>query len=143
MTLLEIAIVILASIGVLFTLISAIGIVRLPDVYARMHAAGKASTLGVSCLLLCAGLYYGQSELWRMVIFLLLFFITGPIATTAMARAAYRADPEHGFVLHYDEMKPDEMNSQGASADHRAGATGSVRPPVDPQPNAASKGRSL
>ena len=68
MTPVEITILIVAVIGVLFTFISAVGIVRLPDVYARMHAAGKASTLGVSCLLICAGLYYGESELLRRML---------------------------------------------------------------------------
>ena len=58
MTYREIAIVVLATIGVVFSFISAIGIVRLPDVYARMHAAGKASTLGVMCILLSAGIFF-------------------------------------------------------------------------------------
>jgi multicomponent Na+:H+ antiporter subunit G len=104
MTPFEISILVLAAIGVFFTFVSGVGILRLPDVYARMHAAGKASTLGVSCILLAAGLYYGQGELFRMVILIILFFITGPIATTAMARAAYHTDYERQLVLHYDDM---------------------------------------
>jgi multicomponent Na+:H+ antiporter subunit G len=99
------AILILAAIGVFFMLVSSIGVLRLPDVYARMHAAGKASTLGVSCILLAAGLYYGQWEMFRMVILIALFFATAPIATTAMARAAYRTDVNRHLILHYDEMK--------------------------------------
>lgn len=103
MTLRETLVIIIAAIGVLFTLISAIGIVRLPDVYARMHAAGKASTLGVSTLLLSAAIYY-PNDLPLMVILILLFFVTAPVATTTMARAAYRSDPERSFILHYDDM---------------------------------------
>ncbi len=108
MSMTEIVIVILAVIGTVITLISAIGILRLPDVYARMHAAGKTSTLGVSCLLLSAGIYFGKGELFRMIILLVLFFVTGPIATTTMARAAYRTDPEREFILHYDDMANDQ-----------------------------------
>ncbi|HRW07157.1 MAG TPA: monovalent cation/H(+) antiporter subunit G [Caldilineaceae bacterium] len=104
MSLFELLILILAGTGVTFMLLSAIGILRLPDVYARMHAAGKAATAGVSCVLLAAGLYY-DAYLVRMVLLIALFFITAPIATTTMARAAYRTSkPEENFSLHYDEM---------------------------------------
>ena len=108
----EILLLVIASIGVFFMFVSAIGIVRLPDVYARMHAAAKASTLGVSCLLLVAGLEFGEGELFRMVILIVLFFITGPVATTAMARAAYRTDFERELVLHYDELAAGESRGQ-------------------------------
>jgi multicomponent Na+:H+ antiporter subunit G len=103
MTYREIAIIVLASIGVTFTFISAIGIVRLPDVYARMHAAGKASTLGVTCILLSAAVVF-PGQLMIVVILIILFFATAPIATTTMARAAYRTDDEKDLVLHYDDI---------------------------------------
>lgn len=102
-------ILILASIGVIFMLISALGILRLPDVFTRMHAAGKAATLGVSCLLLAAGVYFGVrgdgAEMWRMAALIVLFFVTAPIATTTMARAAYRTARPGDFTLTVDEMK--------------------------------------
>lgn len=98
----------LATVGVLFMLISALGILRLPDVFTRMHAAGKAATLGVSCLLLAAGVFFWNlgdlSEFWRMVALIVLFFVTAPIATTAMARAAYRTARPGDFRLVVDEM---------------------------------------
>lgn len=97
-------ILLLATIGTLFMLISAIGVLRLPDVFGRMHAAGKAATLGVSCLLLAAGMFYGSGWLMRMIVLIVLFFITAPISTTAMARAAYRIMPRKQFVLKHDDM---------------------------------------
>ena len=103
MTYREIAVIVLATIGVVFSFISAIGIVRLPDVYARMHAAGKASTLGVTCILLSAAVFYPDQTV-IVAILIALFFITAPIATTTMARATYRTDPDREFVLHYDDM---------------------------------------
>ncbi len=103
MTLRETIVIVVAVIGVFFTLVSAIGIVRLPDVYARMHAAGKASTLGVSALLLSAGFFFPGS-LPGMVILIALFFVTAPVATTAMARATYRTDSQRHFTLHYDDI---------------------------------------
>lgn len=105
MTIYEGIILLFATIGVGFMCISAVGIVRLPDVYARMHAAGKAATLGVSCVLIAVGMFY-PDYLLRMVLLIVLFFVTGPIATTTMARAAYRTSTqERRFVLHYDEMR--------------------------------------
>lgn len=113
MTLREIVMLTLAGIGVFFMFVSAIGIVRLPDIYARMHAASKASTLGIGCILLAAGLYFGEWALVRMTVLIILFFITGPIAATTMGRAAYRTDYERELILEYDEMAADQARRQG------------------------------
>lgn len=104
MTASEFGILILATIGVFFMLVSSVGVLRLPDVYSRMQAAGKATTLGIGCILLAAGFYYGEWGMLRMAILIVLFFVTGPIATTAMSHAAYRTDYERELVLHYDEL---------------------------------------
>jgi len=102
----EIFIIILAAIGTFFMLISSIGILRLPDVFSRMHAAGKAASLGISCLLLAAGFYFGGSYLIRMIVLTVLFFVTAPIATTSLARAAYRVtEDRESLGLRYDEME--------------------------------------
>ncbi|MBI3957804.1 MAG: monovalent cation/H(+) antiporter subunit G [Chloroflexi bacterium] len=102
----------LATVGVVFMLISALGILRLPDVFTRMHAAGKAATLGVSCLLLAAGIFFGDgSQFWRMVALIALFFVTAPIATTTMARAAYRTGKVEEFRLSVDEMAETEREA--------------------------------
>lgn len=112
MTIQQAGILLLATIGVIFTAVSSIGVLRLPDVYMRMQAAGKATTIGISCVLLAAGFHYGEWTLVRMLILLLLFFITGPIATSAMAHAAYRTDYDREIVLYYDELAEDEHHQQ-------------------------------
>ncbi|MBW7885517.1 MAG: monovalent cation/H(+) antiporter subunit G, partial [Caldilineaceae bacterium] len=100
----DILVGVLATIGVVFMLISAIGIVRLPDVFSRMHAAGKASTVGVSAVLISAGIYFWDAFMFlRMIVLLALIFATAPIATTAMARAAYRTQAARRHLRH-DEM---------------------------------------
>lgn len=87
MTLQETSAVIIAAVGVIFMLISGAGLLRLPDVFSRMHAAGKASTVGVSCLLLSAGIHFWNQDLFlRMVLLIVLIFATAPISTAAMAR---------------------------------------------------------
>lgn len=103
----ELVVVIVASIGTVFLLISSIGIVRLPGVHARMHAVGKAATLGISAVLLSAGFYFGDGLQWLMMLLALLFFITSPVATSAIARAAYRRSPkERRYLVHNDMTDP-------------------------------------
>lgn len=104
MTTIEIIVIVLGAIGTFFMFVSAVGIVRLPDVYSRMHAAGKATTLGIAALLLAAGLFFGDDEIWRMLLLIVLFLATAPIAATSMARAAYRTDHNRSDVLNYDDM---------------------------------------
>lgn len=100
----ETIVLILASIGVAFLLISSIGVIRLPDVLSRMHAVGKAATLGISALLLSAGIFFGNGQIWRMVALIVLFFVTAPISTAAMARAAYRTRLHKREDLVYNDM---------------------------------------
>ncbi len=75
--------------GSIFVLIGGIGVVRLPDLYTRMHAASLTDTLGTLCILigimLQAGLTLASIKLAAIAMFLLL---TGPTATYALANAA-------------------------------------------------------
>ena len=89
----NVACIILLSLGVLFLLLGAIGIVRFPDCYTRMHAAGKCDTLGA--LLVVSGLafYHGVSLESAKILFIAVFiFLTSPTATHAIARAALRRE---------------------------------------------------
>lgn len=104
-TLVNLIVVLLAAVGTFFLLVSAVGILRLPDVLTRMHAAGIAATLGITCLLLATGLHFlAEGQMLRMVALIILFFVTAPIATTTMARAAYRTSRSDQFVLAHDDL---------------------------------------
>lgn len=106
-------VILLASIGTLFLLISALGILRLPDVFTRMHAAGQAATLGISCLLFATGVHFLEDgQIARMVALIILFFVTSPIATTTMARAAYRQSASDRFLLVHDDLAARHPNDQ-------------------------------
>ncbi len=83
-------VIVLSIVGTAFLVVSSIGVLRLPDVFTRMHAAGKAATIGVGCLLVASGVLFRTPSSWlHPLIALVLFFITAPIATTALSRAAY------------------------------------------------------
>ncbi len=78
--------------GLMLVLAGAIGVIRLPDFYTRMHAAGVTDTLGAELIIL--GLIL-QAPDWQTVAKLalvgLLLFLTSPTATHAVANAAHRA----------------------------------------------------
>ena len=79
--------------GVFFTLTGALGILRMPDVFTRMHAAGMTDTMGAGLILL--GLAFQAPDgfiVFRLVLILLFLWFTSPIATHALAKAALHGD---------------------------------------------------
>ncbi|MFN3704652.1 MAG: monovalent cation/H(+) antiporter subunit G [Thermoflexales bacterium] len=76
-------------IGTLFSLIGILGLVRLPDVYARMHAVGKVSTFGVVLLTVAAVLTLLFAWSKALVLIMMLVF-TGPLTSHAIGSGAYR-----------------------------------------------------
>lgn len=78
--------------GALFTLIGSLGVIRLPDFYSRLHAAGIVDTLGAGLLLLGMIVYAGFTLVSVKLLLIGLFlFFTSPTATHAIANAAYVA----------------------------------------------------
>ncbi|GGK70750.1 monovalent cation/H(+) antiporter subunit G [Haloarcula sebkhae] len=89
MTPLEWGIVALALVGAFFAGVASIGIVRLPDVYTRAHAASKSDTLGAVLGIAAAALAIQTDLATIKAVFLLTFmFLTNPTAAHAIARAA-------------------------------------------------------
>lgn len=77
----------LLLLGSVFFLIAALGLWRLPDPLARLHAGTKASSLGVLLLLLAAALRFPDpGSLFLIVATLLLVFITAPLGSHAISR---------------------------------------------------------
>jgi multicomponent Na+:H+ antiporter subunit G len=75
--------------GAAFMFVAALGVVRLPDVYTRMQAATKASTVGVVGMMFgVAALHYDWSVTIRAVLVAAFFLLTSPIAAHAIARSA-------------------------------------------------------
>jgi multicomponent Na+:H+ antiporter subunit G len=83
--------VIFVSAGVFFLFMGAVGLLRFPDFYTRMHAAGKADTLGSLLVLTGLAVYGGLDLAGVKILFIGLFiFVTSPTATHAMARSALK-----------------------------------------------------
>lgn len=78
--------------GSLFALVAAIGIIRLPDVYTRMHAAAKAGTVGSGLLLLATGVGSEDPAIFiRALAGFVFFILTAPVSAHLLARAAHLA----------------------------------------------------
>ena len=88
---LGILIVILLAIGVFFFTVSMIGLLRLPDVYTRLHATTKCDTLGACSILLGMMLYEGIAFASVEMLFIIAFILlANPTAAHAIARGSYK-----------------------------------------------------
>lgn len=95
-------------VGALLSLISAVGVYRLPDIYTRAHATGKASTLGVMFIMLGVFLFFiARDHTFQPSLLLAIFFIflTGPIGSHLMMRSAYHSGTNYTEKTVRDDLK--------------------------------------
>lgn len=100
--------------GSFFTLVACIGILKLPDLYTRMHATTKAGTVGIGFILLAVGLSFNDYTVTSRVLGTLLFvFITAPIGAHLLGKAMLKK----GYPMwqHPDQRCDGEAN---ATAEH-------------------------
>lgn len=76
--------------GCFFAVVGALGLLRLPDVYTRIHSAGVVDTVAAFFLLIGFSFYAGFSLVTvKLVLILAFIFFTSPTATNALANAMY------------------------------------------------------
>jgi len=95
------------ALGAILTVVTAIGLIRLPDVYTRTHAASKAATLGVIFVLTGTFLYFYLLEGHmnsRLILGIVFIFMTSPVAGHLITRAAYNTD-----VKLWDQSVQDDL----------------------------------
>jgi monovalent cation/proton antiporter MnhG/PhaG subunit len=81
---------VLMLIGATFALLAGAGVVRMPDLFTRMQAATKASTLGIGCIILAVAVHFGELGITTRALATIIFVIlTAPVAAHMIARAAY------------------------------------------------------
>lgn len=81
-------------VGAFFSVVTAVGLIRLPDVYSRTHAASKSATLGVMCIMIGTLIFFFIEEgifNSRIVLGILFVLITAPVGGHLIARAAYNS----------------------------------------------------
>lgn len=101
--------------GSFFIIVGAIGMLRLPDVYTRMHAASVIDTMGAGFLFAGLMLQAGFNQVSLKLLFiLLLFFFTGPVVTHALAQAALIAKIEPELD---DDRRQRSLEGEATSTD--------------------------
>lgn len=121
MKFIDILTAVLVLLGAAAGLLAAIGLVRMPDLYMRMQSATKAATLGVAFVALATAVHFGYTSASiavEAIIIIGFFFLTGPIASHLIGRAAYT-----GRVPLWSRTVRDDM------AEHRP-----APPPGSPEP---------
>ncbi len=96
--------------GALFTLIAAIGLVRLPDLFSRTHAAAKPQMLGL--MLMCFGLMFiMRNWQWFLIctLVLALQMVAAPVASHLLGRSGYTLGSVYTEYLIVDELEEFEQ----------------------------------
>jgi multicomponent Na+:H+ antiporter subunit G len=105
--------------GVFFFSVGALGLVRLPDVFSRMHATAKSDTLGAGLILTAFIVHYGLASTSLRVVAIILFIaISTPVATHLIARAVFRSRAGSTTWPHLD---PDPPAGSGSKTGHSSG----------------------
>ncbi len=105
----EVIVAVLILIGTSFSLLSSFGLIRLPDVYTRSHAATKSATLGVLCTLFGAFLYFWISDGYisvRLLLGIFFVFLTAPVAGHMICRAAFLTNTQtENLIMETEETE--------------------------------------
>ncbi|HVL69981.1 MAG TPA: monovalent cation/H(+) antiporter subunit G [Vicinamibacterales bacterium] len=107
----------LLAVGAVFTLLAAVGVMRLPDLFTRMQASTKSATLGVACMMMATLTHFGDLTVSaRALLIVAALFLTAPVAAHAIGRAAYLRGVELWDGTMFDELR-----------EHREGRTSRTR----------------
>ena len=104
---------IITLIGSVVLFLGALGIVRMPDVYNRMQAGTKATTLGT--ILFLVGISLGHSEcgcFGKIAILIIFVLATNPVSSNALARAAHSAGIKLTESSVKDDLKDDKEEGE-------------------------------
>ena len=98
----------LLILGALFTLISVIGLLRLPDLFMRMHATTKTTSIGI--ILLIAAVIIAQPDIATIIkgILIIIFtFLTVPLGSHMISKAGNKLN-----IKKWNNYKRDDLNNQ-------------------------------
>ncbi|WP_158057329.1 monovalent cation/H(+) antiporter subunit G [Halorussus halophilus] len=106
-------VVALVVVGSFFLLVGTIGLLRLPDVYNRMHATSKATTIGAASMFVAGFVYYGpQGAGLTSIVGVAFLFITAPTGAHLISRSAQKM----GVPFFGDDTSwPEEKDEPGSN----------------------------
>ena len=99
----------LIALGIVFLLLSAVGLIRMPDTITRMHTGTKASTLG-SLLIMGGVMCIEPTMIPKLTLLALFILLTNPLSSSILARSTYL---KHGFLNQsgMDDLKKEEIKA--------------------------------
>ena len=109
----DIIMYVLLAIGVFFSFVGVLGILRMHDVYGRLQASTCIPTLGNICLIV-GGIIYaathsmGGSTIVKLVILMLMVLCTNPISNHALLKGAYKGGVKSAKEMVIDDYKEDD-----------------------------------
>lgn len=117
------------ALGLFFMFVGVLGVLRLPDAYSRMHAASKCTTLGLTGMLVAAGLHLFTLDVVAKSATVIIFtYIATPIGAHLLAKAAHHGKlPQWDRTLS-DELAEDKANPDMAATDDEIGIPGTDAP---------------
>ncbi len=102
--------------GMFFMFVGAIGVVRLPDAYNRLHATSKCSTLGIMGLALAAVFHVGTLAVTTKALMTIVFaFVASPVGSHMLAKAAHIDGMKPWDRQLSDELQQDKDRQSGKS----------------------------
>lgn len=109
----DIIMYILLVIGLFFSFVGVLGILRMHDVYGRLQASTCIPTMGNICLIIAGILYaathsLGGSTIVKLVIIMLMILCTNPISNHALLKGAYKGGVKSAKELVIDDYKEDD-----------------------------------
>lgn len=103
--------------GVVFNFFGTVGLIRFPDVYSRMHAVTKSSTLGIICILVGSFIFFIAEHgiiSAKLLLGIFFVFLTAPIGAHMISRAAYMT----GVPLWERSVRDDLVRNVGEAKDN-------------------------
>jgi multicomponent Na+:H+ antiporter subunit G len=118
-------VVLLVVVGVAFLTVGTVGLLRLPDVYNRMHATSKATTLGAASIALATFVFYGPGGTGLNALVTVVFlFVTAPTGAHMISQAAHRLGVDfYGGVEWPGEGGGERAGEVGERQDESGSAT--------------------
>lgn len=119
---LDIILYILLAVGLFFSLVGVIGVLRMPDVYGRLQASTCIASLGNICLM-AAGIIYaaahglGASTCIKAALILLMILCTNPVSNHALLKGAYKSGVKPAQEPVIDDYKEDDPDGQCSDRD--------------------------
>lgn len=106
----EVIVILCMLVGTAATILSSIGVIRLPDVYTRAHATTKATTLGLLFILLGTFIYFlftHEKVSVRLILGIIFVYLTAPVAGHMATRSAHRSRVALADISVCDDLQRD------------------------------------